>query len=71
MYVICDLRNFGFFGSILDFVFMNNDFLVENVVVRFSVFDLDYYLFIFKLYVKMRRLDIVWWKVYCYKRVDF
>ena len=71
LYSTRDSRNPGSRGSILDLVLTNNDFLVENVVVRPNAFDSDHHPLTFKLHARMRRPDNVRRKVYCYKRADF
>ena len=68
LYSTRDSRNPGSRGSILDLVLTNNDFLVENVVVRPNAFDSDHHPLTFKLHARMRRPDNVRRKVYCYKK---
>lgn len=70
-FVICMFSLFFIIGNILDFVFINFEFFVEDVVVFLYVFELDYFFVIFIFRRKFNCFKNVKRMVYSYKKVDF
>ena len=55
-------------GNILDIVLTNNDFLVEDVLVRPNAFDSNHHPLTFKLHAEKSRPNYIQWKFHCYTK---
>ena len=71
LHVTRDTSNPYTYGSILDLVLTNTEYLIKDVLMHPNAFDFDHHPLTSKLHVKKASPKNTQRKVYCYRRGDF